>query len=171
MFARSPALSIPGCSSFDFPIPTLFFVRPITRSPDQPILSFARRPDHLRRARGYFVNLIPPQRATNPSPVPHRLVKAPVAGHPLPKGEGSSVKSHARQRGQPSPRAEGSFDSSRAHQRGQPSPRGEGGDPAGAGEPGEGCLAIPADLAGTPHQVFAPLVQRDRFWYIYKLSA
>ena len=54
---------------------------------------------------------------------------------------------------------------------GHPLPKGEGGDPAGAGEPGEGCLAIPSDLAGTPHQVFAPLVQRDRFWYIYKLSA
>jgi len=41
--------------------------------------------------RGYFVMfapLIPPQRATDPSPVPLRLVKAPVAGYPLPKAEG-----------------------------------------------------------------------------------
>src|SRR5208337_761051 len=29
-----------------------------------------------------------PARATDPSPVPRRLVKTPVAGHPLPKGEG-----------------------------------------------------------------------------------
>ena len=35
-----------------------------------------------------FAHLVPPQRATDPSPVPLRLVKAPVAGHPLPKGEG-----------------------------------------------------------------------------------
>jgi hypothetical protein len=110
---------------------------------------FARRPDHLRRARGYFVNFIPPQRATYPSPVPLRLVKAPVAGHPLPKGEGS-------------------FDSSHAHQRGQSSPRGEGGERS---EPGEGSFPIPLDLVGTPHKVFALLVRRDWFWYIYKLSA
>jgi hypothetical protein len=43
------------------------------------------------QVRGYFVvlpHLIPPQRATDPSPDPLRLVKAPAAGHPLPKGEG-----------------------------------------------------------------------------------
>jgi hypothetical protein len=43
------------------------------------------------QVRGYFVMfapLIPPQRATDPSPVPLRLVKAPVAGYPLPKAEG-----------------------------------------------------------------------------------
>ena len=32
LFARPPALSISGCSSPDLPYPTLFFVRPITRS-------------------------------------------------------------------------------------------------------------------------------------------
>ena len=39
--------------------------------------------------RGWFVVLahqIPPQRATDPSPVPRWLVKAPVAGHPLSQG-------------------------------------------------------------------------------------
>jgi hypothetical protein len=43
------------------------------------------------RVRGYFVMFthpIAPHRATDTSPVPLRLVKAPVAGHPLPKGEG-----------------------------------------------------------------------------------
>ena len=35
-----------------------------------------------------FAHLVPPQRATDPSPVPLRLVKAPVAGRPLPKGDG-----------------------------------------------------------------------------------
>jgi len=45
----------------------------------------------VSQVRGYFpvfAHQIPPQRATHPSPVPLRLVKAPVAGHPLPKGEG-----------------------------------------------------------------------------------
>jgi hypothetical protein len=44
--------------------------------------------------RGYFVmfaHLLPPQRGTDPSPVPLRLVKAPVAGHPLPGGEGKDT--------------------------------------------------------------------------------
>jgi len=44
------------------------------------------------QVRGYFVmsaRLIPTQRGTGPSPVPLRLVKAPVAGHPLPEGEGN----------------------------------------------------------------------------------
>ena len=43
------------------------------------------------QVRGYFVMFtpsMPHQRATDPSPVPLRLVKAPAAGHPLPKGEG-----------------------------------------------------------------------------------
>jgi hypothetical protein len=43
------------------------------------------------RARGYLVILdpvIPPCRASDPSPGPRRLVKAPVAVHPLPLGEG-----------------------------------------------------------------------------------
>ena len=41
--------------------------------------------------RGYlvmFAHLIPPQRATDPSPGPRRLVKTPVVVHPLPRGEG-----------------------------------------------------------------------------------
>jgi hypothetical protein len=33
-------------------------------------------------------HLIPPRRASDPSPGPRRLVKAPVAVHPLPLGEG-----------------------------------------------------------------------------------
>ena len=43
------------------------------------------------RVRGYSVRLrllIPPHPATDPSPVPLRLMKTPAAGHPLPKGEG-----------------------------------------------------------------------------------
>ena len=32
-----------------------------------------------------------PHRATDPSPVPRRLAKTPVAGHPLPKGEGEEL--------------------------------------------------------------------------------
>jgi hypothetical protein len=43
------------------------------------------------RGRGYLVMLdpvTPPRRATDPSPGPRRLVKAPVAVHPLPLGEG-----------------------------------------------------------------------------------
>jgi hypothetical protein len=35
-----------------------------------------------------FAHLLPPQHGPDPSPVPLRLVKAPVAGHPLPRGEG-----------------------------------------------------------------------------------
>ena len=45
--------------------------------------------------RGYFIVFtpaIPPQRVSDPSPVPLRLVKAPAAGHPLPKGEGDGPK-------------------------------------------------------------------------------
>ena len=37
--------------------------------------------------RGYFF-IFAPGPATDPSPVPLRLVKAPAAGHPLPEGEG-----------------------------------------------------------------------------------
>ena len=33
-------------------------------------------------------------KGSNPSPVPRRLEKAPVAGHPLPKGEGCLFHSH-----------------------------------------------------------------------------
>jgi hypothetical protein len=43
------------------------------------------------QVRGYLVmlaHLIPPRRATDPSPGPRRLVKAPAAVHPLPSGEG-----------------------------------------------------------------------------------
>jgi len=43
------------------------------------------------QVRGYLVmsaHLIPPRRASDPSPGPRRLVKAPVAVHPLPLGEG-----------------------------------------------------------------------------------
>ena len=43
------------------------------------------------QVRGYVVMLaplIPPRRATDPSPGPRRLVKTPVAVHPLPLGEG-----------------------------------------------------------------------------------
>ena len=43
------------------------------------------------RVRGYLVmsaHLIPPRRANDPSPGPRRLVKAPVAVHPLPLEEG-----------------------------------------------------------------------------------
>ena len=42
---------------------------------------------------------IPHRHATNPSPVPLRLAKAPAAGHPLPNGEGRSpdpTASHSR---------------------------------------------------------------------------
>jgi hypothetical protein len=49
--------------------------------------------------RGYyavFAHLIPLHRASDPSPVPLRLVKAPVAGHPLPKGEGKDpIRCHS----------------------------------------------------------------------------
>jgi hypothetical protein len=43
------------------------------------------------QVRGYLVmsaRLIPPRRASDPSPGPRPLVKAPVAVHPLPLGEG-----------------------------------------------------------------------------------
>ena len=36
-----------------------------------------------------LADLIPPRRASDPSPGPRRLVKAPVAVHPLPSGEGT----------------------------------------------------------------------------------
>ena len=36
-----------------------------------------------------LAHLIPSRRCTDPSPGPRRLVKAPVAVHPLPKGEGN----------------------------------------------------------------------------------
>ena len=39
-----------------------------------------------------LAHLTPPRRASDPSPGPRRLVKAPVAVHPLPLGEG---KNHA----------------------------------------------------------------------------
>jgi hypothetical protein len=45
------------------------------------------------QVRGYLVmsaHLIPPRRASDPSPGPRRLVKAPVAVHPLPLGEGQA---------------------------------------------------------------------------------
>jgi len=46
-----------------------------------------------------LADLIPPRRATDPSPVPLRLVKAPVAGHPLPLGEGKEpIKPDRRDR-------------------------------------------------------------------------
>jgi hypothetical protein len=35
-----------------------------------------------------LVHLMPARRASDPSPGPRRLVKAPVAVHPLPSGEG-----------------------------------------------------------------------------------
>ena len=35
---------------------------------------------------------IPPRRASDPSPGPRRLVEAPVAVHPHPKGEGKNVE-------------------------------------------------------------------------------
>ena len=55
------------------------------------------------RARGCLLGpLNPPRRATNPSPGPRRLVKTPVAVHPLPREEGWRFNiSH------PLPRAEG----------------------------------------------------------------
>ena len=43
------------------------------------------------QVRGYLVmlaHLVHPRRASDPSPGPRRLVKAPVAVHPLPAGEG-----------------------------------------------------------------------------------
>ena len=40
------------------------------------------------RVRGYYVELAPRRRTSNPSPVPRRLRKTPDAVHPLPKGEG-----------------------------------------------------------------------------------
>jgi hypothetical protein len=48
---------------------------------------------HSRESQvsGYLLMLahpIPPRRASDPSPGPRRLVKAPVAVHPLPLGEG-----------------------------------------------------------------------------------
>ena len=51
------------------------------------ILSRAKCPKTLRKRIVMLADLIPPRRATDPSPVPLRLVKAPAAGHPLPKGE------------------------------------------------------------------------------------
>jgi hypothetical protein len=44
--------------------------------------------------------------ARNPSPGPLRLVKAPAAGHPLPKGEGGFPNPNAHQKWQPSRRGE-----------------------------------------------------------------
>ena len=35
--------------------------------------------------------MIPPRNARDPSPGPLRLMKAPAAGHPLPKGEGCAI--------------------------------------------------------------------------------
>ena len=46
------------------------------------------------QVRGCWVmwaNLIPPRRASDPSPGPRRLMKAPVAVHPLPSGEGKTL--------------------------------------------------------------------------------
>ena len=43
------------------------------------------------QVRGYLLmsaHPVPPRRASDPSPGPRRLVKAPVAVHPLPLGEG-----------------------------------------------------------------------------------
>ena len=40
------------------------------------------------RVRGYCVELTPRRRASNPSPVPRRLMETPDAVHHLPKGEG-----------------------------------------------------------------------------------
>jgi hypothetical protein len=48
------------------------------------------------RVRGYVVmlaHLIRPRRASDPSPGPRRLVKAPVAAHPLPLGRGQRPNS------------------------------------------------------------------------------
>ena len=48
------------------------------------------------RVRGFLLRLttlIPPRPASDPSPRPRRLVKAPVAGHPLPLGEGENSTS------------------------------------------------------------------------------
>ena len=45
----------------------------------------------VSQVRGYLImsaHLIAPRRASDPSPGPRRLVKAPVAVHPLPLGEG-----------------------------------------------------------------------------------
>jgi hypothetical protein len=52
------------------------------------------------RVRGYLVMLdpvTPTRRATDPSPGPRRLVKAPVAVHPLPLGEGKDPIHSARE--------------------------------------------------------------------------
>ena len=43
--------------------------------------------------RGYVGHLIRPRRASDPSPGPRRLVKAPVAAHPLPLGRGQRPNS------------------------------------------------------------------------------
>jgi len=40
------------------------------------------------RTEGVFAGF-----GSNPSPVPHRLMTAPAAGHPLPKGEGRQFNS------------------------------------------------------------------------------
>jgi hypothetical protein len=57
-----------------------------------PALSLGERvASGASRVRGHLVWLDPvpsPCRATDPSPGPRRLVKAPVAVHPLPAGEG-----------------------------------------------------------------------------------
>ena len=66
---------------------------------------------------------------SNPSPGPLRLVKAPAAGHPLPKGEGC---------------AGNTSDSC-------PLLWGEGGDPAVAGEPGEGSFPFSEGRTPTQH--------------------
>ena len=47
----------------------------------------------VSQVRGCFValaDLVSLGRTSHPSPVPRPLVKAPVAGHPLPKGEGKT---------------------------------------------------------------------------------
>jgi hypothetical protein len=89
------------------------------------------------RVRGYLVmlaHLIPPRRARDPSPGPRRLVKAPTAVHPLPKGEGDLHNLSADQKRQPSPRGEGSLHNLSTDQKRQPSPRGEGARRRRAGE-------------------------------------
>jgi len=74
-------------------------------------LSFGERVASVAsQVRGYLVllaHLIPPRRARDPSPGPRRLVKAPTAVHPIPKGEGSLHNLSADQKRQPSPWGEG----------------------------------------------------------------
>jgi hypothetical protein len=52
------------------------------------IVREAERGKMPRKTVVIWAGVIPPRRATDPSPVPLRLMKAPDAGHPLPKGEG-----------------------------------------------------------------------------------